>query len=100
MVEADIVIGSVTSGVASLDDYWATSFSQPMMDTSLGGSKDVELIDGSEVDGITTLVFRRRLTAQDSHDRSISKTEAVPIIFAWHTTSDTLQYHSYIKCTF
>ena len=94
MVEADIVIGAVESGVARIADYWATSFSQPRLDTSLGGTDDVELVEGYEVDGITTVVFRRKVTATDSWDRSISTTSPVPIIFAWHSTNDDLQYHS------
>lgn len=94
MVEADIVIGSVESGIARLDDYWATSFSQPQPDTTFGGSKDVELISGTEVNGVTTLVFRKPIQSNDIYDRSISKTKSVPIIFAWHSISDALQYHS------
>ena len=94
MVEADIMIAKVENGVATLDDYWATSFAEPQTDVSLGGSSDIELLEGSENSGVTTIVLKKKFAAEDSYDRSISKTEPVPIIFAWHTTSDALQYHS------
>lgn len=95
MVEADIAVGKVESGVVSVDDYWAFSFAQPALDTSLGDTKDIELISGSEENEVTTITFRRKLTASDDHDRAISKTSPTPIIFAWHSTSDELQYHTY-----
>lgn len=94
MVEADIIIGKVETGVSSVDDYWAASFAQPVTDTALGDSRDVELISGMELDGVTTIVFRRKLIATDDHDRSISKTSPTPLTFAWHSTNDDLLYHT------
>lgn len=95
MVGADIIIAEFSNGVASVKDYWAETFAKPVLDTSLGGTNDVELVSGSEVDGVTSVQFRRKLETGDSYDRAIRTSGATPVIFAWHSTEDTLQYHTY-----
>ena len=94
MVGADIVIARFEGGNAVVDDYWAETFAAPVLDTSLGGTNDVEFISGSHTDGTTTIVFRRGVEANDAFDRSIRKTGETPVIFAWHSTSHQLEYHS------
>jgi len=70
----------VKDGLGYVEDYWATSFSRPMRDVSQGGTTNVELIEASEIEGTTSVKFRRPVFAADQFGRSISKDSAAPII--------------------
>ena len=94
MVGADIVIASVSSsGDVSVGDYYSTTFAEPETDVSMGGSDDVEMISGSQVGGVTSIEFRRKIDTGDKYDRPIKTKGETDIIFAWHSTSDVLIYH-------
>lgn len=97
MINADITIVQFSNGVATIHDYFAQTFAQPQLDTSLGGTDDVQLISGSHVNGIATVEFRKKVAATDAFDHSIRKTGETPVIFAWHDTSTDLIYHTYDK---
>lgn len=98
MVKADIIIAQFSDGAATVNDYWAESFSRPSLDTALGGTNDVELISGSHVGGMTTVEFRRKIVTGDAFDREISQTDETPVIYAWHSTSNDLEYHTLSIC--
>lgn len=99
MVEADIIVVFVDddNGLINVNDYWADAFAMPKLDTELGGTSDVEVVSGSQEDGITIVEFRRLIETGDSYDRDIRREGATPIIYSWHTTSDALEYHTYFN---
>ena len=96
MFDSDIIAGWVsTSNIATINDYYSDSESEPVLDTSLGGSSDVNLISGSISDTFTTLTFVRKLKTKDEKfDREIFATGANDMIYAWGKSSDKgLNYH-------
>ena len=66
---ADLIIGSVVSGVVTLIDSYDPGFSggHPQ-DDSVGGKNDLFDINGSESGGVTTIEFKRRLVTGDQFD--------------------------------
>eukprot|EP00357_Protocruzia_adherens_P010652 CAMPEP_0115008406 /NCGR_PEP_ID=MMETSP0216-20121206/21901_1 /TAXON_ID=223996 /ORGANISM="Protocruzia adherens, Strain Boccale" /LENGTH=859 /DNA_ID=CAMNT_0002375823 /DNA_START=310 /DNA_END=2889 /DNA_ORIENTATION=+ len=82
LTNVDLIWGSVnSSGVGSINDYWSTSASSQVADTSDGGSSNVTLTDSSESGGKTSLTFRRALNTGDSKDTVISMGDN-PIVWA------------------
>lgn len=82
MRNANIIIGFVSGGTASIRDDWGTSNTSHSADTSLGGTSDVALIEGMETAGITTLHFTIPLSTADQYDRPMMVGQTYPIILA------------------
>ncbi|GMH33879.1 hypothetical protein BSKO_01713 [Bryopsis sp. KO-2023] len=94
MIDADIIIGSVDGDQkGEVVDTWSTAFIQPSPDVDEGGSNDVTLQAFEEKDGFTKIHFSRPLEATDDKDRAINLDAETKFIFAWHETSDALEYH-------
>lgn len=73
-------------------DSWSTTFAEPALDESSGGSSDVTLYEFSEQDGFTEIHFSRPLDTGDATDRIINKDQPTNIIYAWGS-ADALAYH-------
>jgi hypothetical protein len=91
--ETDTVIGFVENGKTTVLDMYSTGDLGPCItDTELGGSDDIIEFGGSEVDGYTTIEFKRRLDTGDEYDGKL-----VPgineIIWAYATLDDPRQKH-------
>ena len=72
MKGADIVIGWVSGGKTYVLDSYSTGKTGPHRpDTILGGSDDIIEYAGSEVNGITTIEFVRKLVTGDPYDKPI-----------------------------
>ncbi|GLV40155.1 nahoda [Carabus blaptoides fortunei] len=69
----DIVIGSARGTASRIADYYTRDRSTPRMDSFWGGKNDLTAALGWEKDGITTIVFRKKLKATEMSDHSIEE---------------------------
>jgi hypothetical protein len=58
----DMIIGSAVGTLSRIEDYWSVSRATPNRDQYFGGKQSITSSGGWEVDGVTTIVFRRKLT--------------------------------------
>eukprot|EP00004_Rigifila_ramosa_P023004 TRINITY_DN639_c0_g1_i3.p1 TRINITY_DN639_c0_g1~~TRINITY_DN639_c0_g1_i3.p1 ORF type:complete len:2518 (-),score=500.64 TRINITY_DN639_c0_g1_i3:62-7615(-) len=94
MYDADIVIGMVVGGVPQINDYWALGPSVPTPDTAFLGTSSLVEFAGSEVDGYTSIVFRRPLRAIDVDPRRDNDIGHGPVkMICSMGSADILQYH-------
>ncbi|MFW9997029.1 MAG: DOMON domain-containing protein [Candidatus Odinarchaeota archaeon] len=87
MKGADMIFGWVTnSGEVEVIDAFATGPTGPHppdTDPAQGGTNDISEFNGTEIDGVTTIEFKRLLTTTDTeNDKSIPPTGEVTIIWA------------------
>lgn len=69
---SDIVMGAARGYYHRIRDAYARGRHTPLVDTEWGGRDDLTAAAGWEKDGITTLIFRRRLMSSDGPDHSIN----------------------------
>uniref|UniRef100_A0AAG5DA54 Microtubule-associated protein tau n=1 Tax=Anopheles atroparvus TaxID=41427 RepID=A0AAG5DA54_ANOAO len=67
----DIVIGTARGDNHRVWDYYTRDRSTPRQDSFWGGKSDLTATGGFEKDGVTTIVFRRRLDATEPTDHAI-----------------------------
>ena len=73
MKDADMVLGFVSDGKATVYDFYCTGDYGPHPpDTELGGTNDILELGGKEVGGYTTIEFKRLLDTGDKYDRPFS----------------------------
>jgi hypothetical protein len=74
MKDADIILGFVKDGKASVYDLYSTgSFGPHPRDTELGGTDDISEFGGKEEGGYTVIEFKRALKTADRFDKSLLK---------------------------
>jgi len=74
----DAVIGWVEpNGRYFMMDMWATNYLQPVLETQ----QNIEILDGSLEDGMTTLKFRRERNTGDKQDVAFTDNEGLYLIF-------------------
>eukprot|EP01114_Cavostelium_apophysatum_P010547 TRINITY_DN2440_c0_g1_i2.p1 TRINITY_DN2440_c0_g1~~TRINITY_DN2440_c0_g1_i2.p1 ORF type:complete len:650 (-),score=146.49 TRINITY_DN2440_c0_g1_i2:24-1973(-) len=69
---ADMIVGWVSDGKIYMQDYYNHDRSTIYLDEVLEGSNSILAYNGEEVDGVTSLKFRRKLNTNDSHDMAIT----------------------------
>ncbi|RVE45012.1 hypothetical protein evm_010330 [Chilo suppressalis] len=67
----DIVIGTARGNYHRVLDYYTRDRSTPRVDTFWGGHDDVTAASGFEENGVTTIVFRKKIAAKEPTDHSI-----------------------------
>lgn len=67
----DIIIGSARNTSSRIADYYTRDRSTPKMDTFWGGRNDITAAMGFEKDGVTTILFRKKLIAKEPSDHTI-----------------------------
>lgn len=77
----DIVIGSARGTASRIADYYTRDRSTPRMDNYWGGRNDLTAAMGFEKDGVTTILFRKKLESTEPSDHSIEK-DLMHVIFA------------------
>ncbi len=99
MQDADMVFGWVTdSGEVEIIDAFSTGPTGPHPpDSELGGTSDIIQFNGTEVDGTTTIEFKRLLNTGDSYDKPIPLTGDIKIIWAY-SDSDSFEVQ-HVKTT-
>jgi len=74
MNEADIIIGDVSDGKATIDDQYSTgNFGPHVSDEQLGGTNDILEFGGKEMMGHTLIEFKRALDTGDKYDHPLMK---------------------------
>jgi len=63
---ADIVVGASVGGVGQVRDYYTLSRATPQLDEYYGGRKSLTSATAFEQDGMTTVVFRKKLSSRYS----------------------------------
>ena len=83
MKDADYILGYVKDGeVFATDDFGVGNVShQP--DTRQGGSDDISILGGREVDNRTTIQISRPLNSGDIYDQPLAPGETLKVLFAW-----------------
>ncbi|XP_061384792.1 uncharacterized protein LOC116773511 isoform X3 [Danaus plexippus] len=67
----DIVIGSAKGNYHRVMDYYTRDRSTPRVDKFWGGKDDVTSASGYEENGVTTILFRKKIKATEPSDHSI-----------------------------
>ncbi|EDV20800.1 uncharacterized protein TRIADDRAFT_60676 [Trichoplax adhaerens] len=78
----DMVIGSARGNLFRLFDYYSRDRSSPREDSFYQGSDSLTAAVGIEINGITTLRWRRNLVANESSDHNITNS-IMDIIYAY-----------------
>lgn len=73
----DIIIGQVRGTHSRIRDYYTRDRSTPRSDTFWGGTEDISSATGWEENGITTLIFRRKIYSSDPTDHSLTGSMSV-----------------------
>jgi hypothetical protein len=99
MQDANIVIGYVADGTATVRDDWGTGPTSHEDDTVLGGTYDVSEPGGQESGGSTTITFTIPLDSGDGYDRVIERGSTVPVILARGSQDDFDVQHDFAATT-
>jgi len=83
MKDANTIIGFVRNGTAQMEDHFGTSPSAHQSDVSLGGSRDLSDVSGTESGGTTELRFSIPLDSGDRYDRPLVQGETYTINLAY-----------------
>lgn len=84
MQHANIIIGSVDQGEVIISDEYGQSPFSHGADSKLGGTSDVEVIGGSEENGITSIEFSMPLDSGDAEtDGKIDPSRETVVILAY-----------------
>ncbi|CAJ0576519.1 unnamed protein product, partial [Mesorhabditis spiculigera] len=85
----DMVVGSVFDGKGRVRDMYSPSKATPRMDSFFGGSDDLSGASAYQEDGVTTIVFRRKLEADHPADHTIAPG---PMTVVWAKGADPERY--------
>ncbi|XP_015781892.1 uncharacterized protein LOC107359829 isoform X2 [Tetranychus urticae] len=77
----DIVIGSAIGEYGRVLDHYTRDRSTPRLDSLFGGKDDLTAAVASESNGMTTIIFRKKLIAEELTDHSIIN-ETIDVIWA------------------
>ncbi|EFP11649.1 hypothetical protein CRE_25981, partial [Caenorhabditis remanei] len=86
---ADMVVGMVANGRARIMDMYSPSKATPMEDSFFGGENSLTSAAAFQEDGVTTLVFRKKLEAEERWDNSFVNGEMTVI---WAKGADPMNY--------
>ena len=93
MKDADILIGYVDNNEVFIRDDFGSGYTKHKADTDLGGTDDITINGGSEIDGKTILEFSIPLHSGDLNDRILEQGKEYKLIFAYGKKDDFTSYH-------
>ena len=95
MKNADIVFGMVENGQATVLDSFSTGdFGPHNADVKQGGTDDLLVVAGAEIDSTTTIEFERKLDTGDPRDVVLERGTPVQIIWAYGSSDGERVGHS------
>jgi hypothetical protein len=94
MKDANIIIGYVSGGAASVRDDYGTAPNAHASDVSLGGENNVADLDGTEAGGTTEISFTIPLDSGDAYDRQLIEGNTYSVILAYGEDDDFDSYHT------
>ena len=83
MQGANYILAYVDGDDVYIRDDYGTGPTSHASDESLGGSNDVRLIEASELNGITQVIFALPITASDEFDNNFIQGETFKILLAY-----------------
>lgn len=95
MKDSDIIIGYVKDNKVVIEDHFSHSMTGHKSDESLGGVNSIEIIDGSEVDGVTMLHFALPIESKDKYDTSLTPGKTYKLIFATSKNDSIKSKHNF-----
>jgi hypothetical protein len=87
---ANIIIGNVAGGTATIQDQYNSSGNSHPSDTSGGGVDNIINPSGTEIGGVTELRFKYPLNSGTSRDIPLVAGSNYNWLFARHSTNDSL----------
>lgn len=84
MKGADIIIGAVKDGALSIKDHFGTATTGHREDSA----SQIVQAAGTEADGKTVIEFVIPLRSDDPSDKSLQSGQTIPVILAYHASSD------------
>lgn len=99
MLNSDMVIGYVEGGNVSISDHWGDGYTSHRPDTELGGTPDIVLKEGSELEGVTSITFTRPISPVDEFDSRLlpGTTHRVILAYGPEGADDFTGHHSWVK---
>ncbi len=95
MKDADIIIGGMEDGKATvLDEYSTGNYGPHIEDTMLGGTDDILSSGGSQEGGYTVIEFKRKLDTGDRFDTAFSPDQSISAIWGMADTGDFAIKHN------
>jgi hypothetical protein len=99
MKDADMVMGWVSAGEATVLDLYSTGTYGPHpADESLGGRDDILESGGNESGNRTLIEFRRMMNTSDQYDKSLQPGQTINIIWSM-SSSDSLSVRHNVRGT-
>ncbi len=93
MKDADFKLAYVQGSTTVIEDHFGTGLFGHKIDSSIGGSSDFELINGTESSGVTTVEFTMPLNSGDDFDSPLQEGDEVKILLAYGTRDDLSRKH-------
>lgn len=93
MKDADYKLAYVQGSDTVIEDHFGTGLFGHKIDSSIGGSSNFELINGSESDGITTVEFTMPLNSGDEFDSILEEGDEVKVLLAYGSSDDLSRKH-------
>ena len=98
MKDANIIIGYVKDGKVEISDEFGARVTQHLPDDKSGGTFNLTVVGGSEVDDTTTLEFTLPLNSGDAKDRVIDPKADTRVMFAYGPDHDSMKAkHGYAR---
>jgi len=94
MQGANFIIGYVRGGEVFIDDHVGTHKDKHGADMKLSGTRDVQLVGGTEVDGRTRLEFTMPLDSGDPRDKPLAPGERVPLLLCYGDQDNVTRVHT------
>lgn len=94
MQGADIVIGYVTETETMARDDYANAPTAHQSDEALGGTNDLMMVTGTEMDGMTELTFKKPLNSGDMYDKELMPGNTYVVMLAYGPQDNYTSYHT------
>ena len=99
MAGANFILGYVKKGKAKIIDEFGHD-DKHKSDTKLGGANDVTLVEGTEVDGLTTIEFTIPLDSGDKNDGKIDANGDTTVLLGYGAGRDSFRAKHKYRSTF
>lgn len=93
MKDADFKLAYVQESNTVIEDHFGTGLFGHKNDSSIGGTSDFVLINGSEINGMTTVEFMMPLNSGDEFDSLLQEGDEVKVLLAYSTRDDFARKH-------
>ncbi len=100
MAGANFILAYVKDGKAKITDEFGDGEKKHKSDKKLGGTSDVTLVSGTEVDGLTTIEFTMPLESADKNDTKIDVNGDTIVLLGYGAGRDSFRAKHKYRSTF